>query len=81
MIKRYGTVFYYLINCTVRRDEDTVDYNNNAITAYTNDTEQTLELLHYGLYTCCISGVNEVGAGNPACQSFITYKSGTINFA
>lgn len=81
MIKRYGTVFYYLINCTVRRDEDTVDYNNNAITAYTNDTEQTLELLHYGLYTCCISGVNEVGAGNPACQSFITYESGTINFA
>ena len=36
-----------------------------------------MELLHYGLYTCCISGVNEVGAGNPGCQSFITYESGS----
>ena len=72
-IKRHGTLINYLINCTIWRDEN--DYN---ITVYTNDTDQILILSPYVSYICCVSGVNEVGIGDPACQSFITYESGIV---
>lgn len=74
--KRHGTLINYLIICTVWRNED--DYN---ITIYTNDTDQTLVLSQYAsYYTCCISGVNEAGVGDPACQPFITYESGIKSY-
>ena len=74
LMQKHGTLLYYLINCTFWRDD--YDHNNN-ITVQTNDTNQTLEVLPYASYTCCVSTVNEVGVGTPACQSFITYESGT----
>lgn len=70
MTEQHGLPLYYIINCTTEDDYTII---------YANDTDQNLEVLSYTFYSCCVSGVNEVGIGSPACQTFITYESGKFN--
>ena len=69
--KRHGHILEYFANCSSQSfDEDQ--------TLNTNTTVALLILRSHTVYNCCALAVNEIGLGDPACQTVVTYESGIM---
>ena len=69
-LKWHGHILQYLVNCSALGiDEQTL---------ITNATHEWLILQPYAMYECCVFAVNEIGLGDPACQTFTTNEAGII---
>ena len=68
--KRHGHILEYFANCSSQSFDDEQTLNINT-------TVTLLILMPHVVYNCCVFAVNEIGLGDPACQTVVTYESGT----
>lgn len=70
IVKRHGSILEYLVNCSAQDDD----------LQATNSTSNSLHLFlrPHATYHCCVFAINEIGLGNPACKTLVTFESGKV---
>ena len=69
--KRHGHILEYFAKCSSQSFDDAEQTFN------TNTTVALLILMPHVAYNCCVFVVNQIGLGDLACQTVVTYESGT----